>query len=146
MTFESITRSTFWLTASAVLIVAVILLYNRTSPEPGIKPGSLVANSLAAIEIGQLSESNLVDMANQYRTNNPWLAVSNEKIYAGLYDRYWSADYFLPGQKNEAGLLFGTGFGAYYHYTIFDRFTIGGVLIIDAEKNFGAFGTAGYKW
>lgn len=145
----NIARALFWVAAVAVLVIAAVMVANHFSQsEPGIEidDGSLASNSLSPIEIGQMSESNLVTIVNAYRTNVPWLSVSNDRIYAGLYDRYWSAEYSVGDYKNEAGLLFGTGFGAYYNRTIFGRFTIGGVLIIDADKNFEAFGTAGYKW
>lgn len=61
---------------------------------------------------------------NAYRTNSGWIAQSNQRIYAGLYKRAWSAPYSLPAQrKNSVAVLFGGGIGARYtRREILDRF------------------------
>jgi hypothetical protein len=153
MSIESMTRIVsnivkiiFWVVAAGAIVFAFLLFNKSNAVGISVDAGSLESNALSAIEIGQMSESNLVALVNHYRQDVPWISASNDRIYAGIYDRNWSVDFSVDGYKNEAGLLFGTGFGAYYNRTIFGRFTIGGVLIIDAEKNFEAFGTAGYKW
>jgi len=83
--------------------------------------------------------------ANAYRTEPGWIAASNDRIYAGLADRAWSAPYTLPEYRHEVCVYAGSGLGVGYSYLIGGRFPIGGALFYAGDA-VQAFASAGYRW
>lgn len=146
--FENIKNITWSVVgiAAAIFIILRIISDNKTGID--LEKDTFKSSSLAAFTNGELQYTELISNVNQYRTNQPWIAVSNDRIWSGLFNRDWSVEYSLNSKerKNEFGLMLGTGFGLYYQRTIFDEWTAGFEIIIDKENEFNAFGKIGYKW
>ena len=132
--------------AAAIFIILKIINDNRTGID--LEKDTFQSSSLAALTNGEMQYTELMSNVNQYRTNQPWIAVSNDRIWSGLFNRDWSVEYSLNSKerKNEFGLMLGTGFGLYCQRTIFDEWTAGFEIIIDKENEFNAFSKIGYKW
>jgi hypothetical protein len=82
---------------------------------------------------------------NQYRTNKGTIKIKPNRIHAGLYNREWSVEYYIPKPYHEAGFFAGTFWGLYYQYNIFKSFTVGAAAIVQ-DKEAGFAISAGYKF
>ena len=88
----------------------------------------------------------LWEIANTYHTAPGWIVSSNDRIWAGLADRVWSAPYTVHANyKHTVSVWAGAGVGISYTRTLFDRYTIGGMLLC-AESTPRVLVGAGYKW
>ena len=88
----------------------------------------------------------LLDAVNTYRASPGWIASSNERIYAGLVDRVWSAPYTVQRTHRHAiGVWAGSGGAISYTYVIFDRWTLGG-MVLYAGGSPGMLAGVGYRW
>jgi len=84
---------------------------------------------------------------NQYKTNNGWIAVTNNRIHAGLFNRQWSVEFKTREVLfNEIGILAGSGFGAYYSRLLEDDWTLGGIVCVDFDKNWNAYLKGGMRF
>lgn len=68
-----------------------------------------ITNPAAAAEI-----TNRLWELTKYRTLPGWIAVSNDRIWAGLVARIWNAEYHVNERANVAGAFGGTMFGGLY--------------------------------
>lgn len=145
--FEYSKNIAWTILAIIISILAILKMVNKDG-EIKLDKESLQANSLSAITNGELSYNEILSNVNQYRTNKPWIAASNNRIWAGIYNRDWSIEYSSEQDKklNEVGILIGTGFGLYYQRTIFDSWTIGVEAFSDRNNDFNIFGKTGYKF
>lgn len=141
------TKNIAW-TILAIAATIFVIKQMSSGDEIILDTKTLSANSLSAITNGEMTNEEMISNINKYRTNIPWIAASNNRIWAGLFNRDWSIDYSISSESfdNEIGFMLGTGFGLYYHRTIFECWTIGIDVIFDKEKDFNAFGKVGYKW
>jgi len=88
----------------------------------------------------------LLDAVNAYRTAPGWIASSNARIYAGLVDRVWSAPYAVQQPYRHAISVWGgAGAGVSYTYAIFDRWTLGGMVLYSSGSP-GMLAGVGYRW
>ena len=143
----TIAKNIIW--AAAGIITIIWFIGKLGGNKEGIFiDGKTEANILSPFTNGQLSYGQLLTNVNLYRTNEPWISISNHRIWSGLADRNWSIEYngAADSKLNEAGILFGSGWGAYYQRTIFDSWTIGVELMIDKDNEFEAYGKIGHKW
>jgi hypothetical protein len=110
-----------------------------TGLPPIILPAYLATNPAA---------SNAAWEVNQYRTEEPYIAANNGRIYAGLYNRDWSIEYKVSDPlRHEAGVIVGGGiYGAFYRFNPIGKLTVGGQLVWDGEKEIRAAGTVGWMW
>ena len=58
--------------------------------------------------------SNAIVDYDRYRTLPGWVAISNDRIHAGLVARAWSVEYVVRERNNIAGALAGSMFGGVY--------------------------------
>lgn len=128
--------------ANAIALVFVC----KPSPEREIIIGEVRQDAIK--EPLPLSMTNkplvLLEYVNEYRTSPGWVAASNDRIYAGLADRAWSAVYTIPSRRNTLNLLAGSGVGVQYTHTLAGRYPLGGmILYADGIK---VFASAGYQW
>lgn len=134
-----------WIIAA---ILAVLLIRSSCESSGGIRIGvtrqDIVLTNLPASWTNRPAE--ILDMVNAYRTANGWIALTNDRVYAGLLDRVWSAPIVkLPEMRHEITLWIGTGIGAMYQYQLFDNFSIGGGLFYVGE-NIAAMAGVGYRF
>lgn len=121
-----------WIVAA---ILAFLLIRSSCDDPCGIRIGitrqDIVLTNLPASWTNRPGE--ILDMVNMYRTNNGWIALTNDRIYAGLVDRVWSAPIVrVPQWRHEITLWIASGIGATYQYQLFDHFSIGGgVFYVD---------------
>jgi hypothetical protein len=92
----------------------------------------------------------LASNLSEFLSKPGWIAVSNKPaaIWAGLHTRSWYMPISIKRpsfNRNEAGLLFGTGIGAYYSRSIFKKWKITGIVFIQ-DNRAGAMAGAGYKF
>jgi hypothetical protein len=104
---------------------------------PIVLPPELATNPAA---------SNAAAEANQFLTNKPWIVASNDRIYAGLYNREWSIEYKINDLKHDAGVIVGGVYGLYYRFNPVGKLTIGGMVVWDGEKDISASATAGWRF
>jgi hypothetical protein len=104
---------------------------------PIVLPADIATNPAA---------SNAAAEANGFLTNQPWIASSNGRVYAGLYKRDWSIEYKIDTIRHEAGIIVGGDFGLYYRFNPVGKLTVGGQIIWDGEKDVRASATAGWRW
>lgn len=122
-----------------------------TKPNLILKPGSLEWGGLPPIELPATlatnpAASNACFEANNFRTNLPWIAASNGKIYAGLYSRSWAMIYDMDTARHEVGLIFGPDYyGAYYHFNPIGKLVVGGQIVYDSEQ-IKVGGTVGWRF
>ena len=117
-----------WIVA---IILAVLLIRSSCSDSGGIRIGitrqDIVLTNLPASWTNRPGQ--ILDMVNEYRTANGWIALTNDRIYAGLVDRVWSAPIVhVPTFRQEITLWIGRGIGASYQYQALDHLSIGGGL------------------
>jgi len=86
----------------------------------------------------------LLQAVNEYRTSPGWIVASNDRIYAGLADRAWSASYTVPTYRHTLSILGGMGVGVHYTYAIAGRYPVGGMILYSGGVK--VFASAGYRW
>jgi len=134
-----------WIIAA---ILAVLLIRESCGSSGGIRIGvtrqDIVLTNLPTSWTNRPGE--ILDMVNEYRTANGWIALTNDRIYAGLVDRVWSAPIVsVPKLRHEITLWVGNGIGATYQYQLFDHFSVGGGLFYVGE-NIAAMAGVGYRF
>lgn len=134
-----------WKVAIIGACVFFLLTRGRSTPEitvgqvrqdvvHGPLPASAMTNPAA-----------LLHAVNDYRTAPGWIAASNDRIWAGLSNRMWSAPYDLPDHRHEVTIWAGQGIGLGYQYQLFDHWSVGGLLLYSGEQVSGLAGV-GYRW
>lgn len=87
----------------------------------------------------------LLQSVNDYRTASGWISSSNDRIWAGLSNRVWSAPYETSDYRHEVTLWAGAGYGISYQYALFDHWTVGGSIFRVGDQT-AAMGGVGYRW
>jgi len=137
-----------WLALSGWLAAAALgaILLARPAPQALTVGEARQDVSLAPLPIAMTNEPIILwQYANEYRAAPGWIAASNDRIYAGLADRAWSAPYALPSYRHEISVYAGSGLGVGYTYLIGGRLPIGGALMY-AGGEVQAFASAGWRW
>lgn len=121
------------------------------APRLTVIPGTLEWSGLSAIVLPahlatNAIASNAAFEATQFLTNEPFIAVSNGKIYAGLYKRSWYMEYDVKQLQHEAGVIIGSDYyAAYYHFNPIGKLVVGGQIIWTGEE-VKAAGSLGWRW
>ena len=140
----------------AVAVILAVVLFRElccSSRSAEIRLGQVRQDSvLGPLPLWmQTNTGLLVAHVDAYRTNDGWISASNGRIFAGLpgldsgADRIWSAPYTLPGYRHEVTVWLGQGGGISYQYLLFDRWSVGGMLLYTGEQVSGLAGV-GYRW
>ena len=128
--------------------VLIIILFAAHRPQPKKEIIIRSVRQDAQLDPLPLSATNaplvLLEYVNTYRTEPGWIAASNDRIYAGLVDRVWSAAYTAPVYRHTLNLLAGSGFGVQYTYAIAGRYPIGGMILYSGGVKI--FACAGFQW
>lgn len=86
----------------------------------------------------------VTDELNKYRTLPGWIASSNRRIYAGLYQRAWSVEYDAPADyKNRVTVWAGSGLGVSFQR---DVGRLGGGVLVIYDDKFRAYLGGHYKF
>lgn len=143
-----------------VLVTLILIAYallrparNRTQPGLHLSEDTLVYNTPELVTVPEYwltntDISNAVYKLAAYQTNIPWMVVSNNRIYSGVFERNWSAEFDTGTPRHFAGIVIGGGlYGVQYSYNPWRDLTVGGIVIYDnGSGNVSAAGTVGWRW
>ena len=90
------------------------------------------------------SLSNALADYDRYRTLPGWIAISNDRIHAGLVARSWSVEYTVNSRNNIAGAVAGTLFGGIYLRRIGSAWVGAVAGVADGKAQIG--GVAAWSW
>lgn len=148
--------------AAALLVAGAVYVTERLAPtadkprvevrtvyQDRILPGvpTTVYRTLTNYVTNATELSNLVSRMrtlDSYLTAPGWIAVSNERIHAGLVARAWSADYVVHMPDNVAGAVAGTMYGGLYMRRL-GRVWVGAVAGV-ADGRGQASAVAAWAW
>jgi hypothetical protein len=94
---------------------------------PGVGP--TVYRTLTNYVTNRAELSNLVarmQELDRFRTAPGWIAATNNRLWAGVGPRWWSAEYDISPPSNIVGGYAGTGAGAFYLRRL-GRWYVGGI-------------------
>jgi hypothetical protein len=132
--------------AAVLAVLLAIVLLTRSSAPARLSLGAVRQDTqLDPLPVTLTNEPLvLLGYVNEYRTSPGWITSSNDRIYAGVADRTWSAPYEITSYKHEVNIFAGAGVGVQYTYTLGGRYPIGAtILYADTVR---VFASAGYKW